>query len=410
MNVDSLVRGRLSSAVDHEQVDVESHLRDIREHGAGDATQRAARRRWTVAAAALTAAGAAVALAVWSFSNHRPALPDYRPTPSVTATPGRTESPSRAPRQRTLPPPSGPQVQAVVRLPSPAAAMASSGGRVWVLGRTGLVRIDPRQDRVHRISVPVPFNLGAPVLVPDDRGGVWFALGSNVGHVDAGGASVKPLVSLPNAWGLALGGGRVWIGTTRSIVALDPATGRRVAAFPFHCSCGSIAFADGSLWMIDFNTEGVDRIDPSTGHVEARIIAADSGTLIVSHAALWALGDPGVFRIDTATNTAQQAASLSSFEGYTAVQATLGDGDIWANAGLSGMGGGDSVVHVIDPSTGHAVGRVDVFHLDQAACRLAVADHTLWEACSGARFDRSGRVVGVVQGPGYVVRIREPAN
>jgi hypothetical protein len=72
------------------------------------------------------------------------------------------------------------------------------------------------------------------------------------------------------------------------------------------------------------------------------------------------------------------------------------------------MAVGSSTVEVIDPANGQLVHRTDVFRVEFSRCTLAVADHSLWEACAGVRFDNN-RVVGVAPGR-YVVRIREPST
>src|SRR6266508_6218940 len=92
MTADPFVRERLSEAVDHEPVDVDSHLRMAMTHGP---TVRSP-RRWPIAAAALLATGAAVAFVAWTFFAHD-AGPGHRRTPApVTSAPG-SPMPSPAP-------------------------------------------------------------------------------------------------------------------------------------------------------------------------------------------------------------------------------------------------------------------------------------------------------------------------
>ena len=169
-------------------------------------------------------------------------------------------------------------------------------------------------------------------------------------------------------------------------------------------------YFDGSLWLGDRNpVGGVDRIDPATGRVLARIQAGSPAALVVADGKLWDLGDPGVFLIDPTTNTARNTDGIPGFEGYADVTAVAGDGRIWASGGSSGMSIGSSAVQVIDPGTGRVVGTLDVFGLSPSRCAQAVAAGSLWQTCSGYRSDDHGRATGVTpQGSSYVVRIREP--
>lgn len=314
-----------------------------------------------------------------------------------------------------LPPPSGPDVQAVIPVQTGIDSLTESGGYVWTIGNERLLRVDP-------VTNTIDFAFGLPTaesppgdLISDGRFGVWFTYEGAVWHFRATRHTFPEgpfVLDLPGAGDLALGGGKLWVRTTDSIVALNPSTEERLGSIPLDpaCSCGSLAYLDGSLWMGDRNpVGGVDRIDPSTGQVTARIQAGSPAELVVNDGTLWVLGDPGVYEVDPATNTARQTDHIVDFEGYSGVTATSGDGRLWANGGSSGMSAGGSAVQVVDPATGHVVAVLDVFRIDMGGCSLAVTGGSLWESCGGVRTDDRGRVVGMLpEHSSYLVRIREP--
>ncbi|HXJ62571.1 MAG TPA: hypothetical protein VNN79_02350, partial [Actinomycetota bacterium] len=321
--------------------------------------------------------------------------------------------PPRAVPPAILPPPSGPDVQAVVQLPSGGTwAMAESGGELWVLGHKA-IRIDPATNAVdYGFELPVSDSPGGD-LIADGRGGVWFTYADGVWHLDATGAvTPRHVPTLTGARSLALGGGRLWVLAQDSIVAFDPVTSQQLLTIPLapKCACDSLVYFDGSLWVGDRNpVGGVDRIDPATGQVLARIQAGSPAALVVAEGELWDLGDPGVFLIDPATNAARNTDDIPDFEGYAGVRAAVGDGRIWANGGLSGMSAGGSAVYLVDPATGRVANKIDVFRLTQGGCSLAVAGGSLWESCSGFQTDDHGRVTGTTpQDRSYVVRTAIP--
>lgn len=109
----------------------------------------------------------------------------------------------------------------------------------------------------------------------DDRGYVWFA------HGDGGLACVEPasgrvlrqFAEFGATAGTTFDGTHLWQITRDRIVKLDPESGEIVHSIPQpdDCHCSGMAWAEGSLWVGNYDGKQLLKIDPVTGAVRKRL-------------------------------------------------------------------------------------------------------------------------------------------
>ena len=140
--------------------------------------------------------------------------------------------------------------------------------------------------------------------------------------VSARGSRVGRRVSLGVApGGVAVGAGAVWVSDAggSEVMRVDPAYGTadRVRV-PGVGPIGSLAFGAGSLWAADFGlftrptaTDGIARIDPGTGRIQARISVWQPGALAFGAGALWIGRSGAVLRLDPASNRVEGSVRLA---------------------------------------------------------------------------------------------------
>ena len=146
--------------------------------------------------------------------------------------------------------------------------------------------------------------------------------------------------------GIAAGVGAVWVTHgCRGVYRIDPHTGRVTASLRVSTS-GSIAVADGLLWV--YGDRGLVRIQPRTKRIIGEPIRVPAGVLTPGAGALWLssnAGDPStsaVYRVDPETGAVRRLADQT----VTDVEA-VGAGSLWS-----------SQVQRVDPATGLVVASV----------------------------------------------------
>jgi DNA-binding SARP family transcriptional activator/ABC-type transport system substrate-binding protein/streptogramin lyase len=198
--------------------------------------------------------------------------------------------------------------------------------------------------------------------------------------VSARGSRVGRRASLGVApGGVAVGAGAVWVSDAGGSVVMrvDPAYGTadRVR-LPGVGPIGSLAFGAGSLWAADFGlftrptaTDGIARIDPGTGRIQARISVWQPGALAFGAGALWIGRSGAVLRLDPASNRVEGSVRLAGEVSSLA----LGGGYVWART--------DSTLWQIQPS-GPTV--VRGFPIPPGRGQLAWVDGSVWVADASA--------------------------
>jgi YVTN family beta-propeller protein len=75
------------------------------------------------------------------------------------------------------------------------------------------------------------------------------------------------------AYGIAAGGGSVWVGglDAGDVLRVDPATGHVLRRIPVGVRTFNLASAPGAVWAVSNNTSTATRIDTRTGRVTAKV-------------------------------------------------------------------------------------------------------------------------------------------
>lgn len=194
-------------------------------------------------------------------------------------------------------------------------AVAVGRDSVWVVSDRGaLVRADLRLHRaVASLRIP-PDAFGDSVGgVAADTGGVWLAeslagvyrvdqqtnrISAKIrvplptGQFDA--VQVFPLAGQVLALGVKTSGGTL---TQRNVLARIDANHKRVEGITSLPSGRLVATTGaGSLWVARFGGSTVERVDPRTGRVVARLGARAGTALVVAGRHLWTVSPHGVLR------------------------------------------------------------------------------------------------------------------
>lgn len=109
--------------------------------------------------------------------------------------------------------------------------------------------------------------------VSHDGKRVWAAVGARIVALDPGSGETVRVIERDGDAGTAFDGTHLWQIAGERIERFDPATGDVVHAIPVPgtgCNSG-LAWADGSLWVGQYQGRGILRIDPATGEVLKRI-------------------------------------------------------------------------------------------------------------------------------------------
>ena len=147
-------------------------------------------------------------------------------------------------------------------------SLTVTGGKLWVAVPNGneIVRIDPTtNDVVARLRLPY-----SPCgYLAADQAGVWSAEGAcadNVVRTDIRTKRVTATVPEPHPVGLALAFGSVWVAVIDSgnLDRIDPHTGRLVARLHLRGTPVRLGVGFGSVWVNDDATGRVLRVRPTS--------------------------------------------------------------------------------------------------------------------------------------------------
>jgi len=214
-------------------------------------------------------------------------------------------------------------------------------------------------------------------------------------------------IKVPRPIGIASGGGDIWVTTPTGAARIDPATDTvtgKVALGSGDDEIEGIGVDRAGVWVADFDTDAVYRIDPQTLKVVATIaVGAAAERLVATDTAVW-VGDHhggAISRIDPATGTvvATVEGGLPGPDGPQAI--SLGFGSVWV-----GIPNTSSVIR-IDPVT-NAVQATIVEPAATMPCGgLANTADAVWVSSCGettviARIDpRSNTVVATIDLGGH---------
>ena len=166
-------------------------------------------------------------------------------------------------------------------------------------------------------------------------------------------------VAIPKPCGtMAMAEGSLWVGNCKGgeVYRIDPKTAQVLATIPAGVGPSgeqNVVAGAGSIWAPDQAAGKISRIDPATNSVVAAIdVAAGTTYLAFGFNALWAVSGTGksLQRIDPATNAVTDTIALGEMPGFLAA----GEGAIWVQEQ------GDGTVARIDPAKVEVTGRVKV--------------------------------------------------
>jgi streptogramin lyase len=169
------------------------------------------------------------------------------------------------------------------------------------------------------------------------------------------------------------GAGSVWMASpgAGAITRLDPRSGKAIDRIPVGGEPASIVAGAGAIWAASSVGAAVDRIDPATGNLTQRIAIPGSNLDALAFGArhLWTT-DPvrrTLFELDPTSGSLRRAVSLD----LRPSDVTVGAGSVWVAGYDSGT------VERIDPRSGAATGRVRV---GDGPVALTVSGGSLWVA------------------------------
>jgi virginiamycin B lyase len=249
---------------------------------------------------------------------------------------------------------------------------AADDGGVWSEGAGGVVRIDPKTNR---ISLRTRFD-GGPSA---GAGSIWVASARTLRRLNPRTGQLQGAIPLPHeaVSQPLVAAGSAWIPTGEQdadwyLTRVDVASNTVTADLPGCDVHGyGATFADDSVWLACFPEGEVVRIDARTNRVQARIrLATGVHSLTAGAGSVWANNhETGrLSRIDVATN--RVVASLSTGSNVAIVFAR---GKLWAS--------GDAAVLRIDPATNRVTGRLPVGYGDYYG--LAYSAGSFWLSTIG---------------------------
>lgn len=264
-------------------------------------------------------------------------------------------------------------------------AIAVGEGGVWAIGGDGgIVRIDPRTDRV---VAAIPARVGSERAcgVAAGAGSVWVAAPDSVLRIDPRSNRIAGRTRVPGATCVAVAGGAVWVtGAERGTVTrIDPRTGRagppiRAGAYPEGLAAGF-----GSLWVSSgprpcgspsrpctahMDMSGtLARIDPRTGRLLSLVrVPASPSYVATGHEGVWLSSNDG-------TIVSRAGRRIQVTGGRTSI--AVGLGSVWVTS-IQGPGAAGQVFPV-DPRTG-ALGKPVT--VGESPVGMAAGGGALWVA------------------------------
>jgi len=204
-------------------------------------------------------------------------------------------------------------------------------------------------------ALPVP---GFADFLAVDGDAVWV---TNDGRVEKWSTSEKlASFAVPRPCGtMAIAQGSLWVANCKGAeiyrINLETATLEAKVASGLANPKGetNVVAGAGSVWVASDPAGAVARIDPATNKVIATIpVAPETWYLAFGFDALWAVSSEGkvLQRIDPATNTVTGTAMLGNTPGFLAA----GEGAVWVQEQ------GDGTVAKVDPASLDVLGRTKV--------------------------------------------------
>ena len=171
---------------------------------------------------------------------------------------------------------------------------------------------------------------------------VWFASGSRLNAVDPATGRIERSLEVEADAGTAFDGHHLYQIAGKQIQKIDPKTGAVLSTIPApgnDCDSG-LAWAEGSLWVGQYNARTIHRIDPETGKILATL---ESNRFVTGVTwvdgelwhGTWENDESELRRVDPRTGELQQALSLPAGIGVSGLESD-GDSRFFCGGGNSG--------------------------------------------------------------------------
>jgi streptogramin lyase len=224
--------------------------------------------------------------------------------------------------------------------------------------KTGVVAPGIQRDITELPPVATFIVKGHPDWLAVTGDAVWVA-SSNVNHVvrlDAATNLPETIITIAQPCsGMAADFGSLWIPSCgdHSLVRADAKTGAIQATIPAGPadSEGGIATGAGSVWLLTSKASELDRIDPATNSVIAKIaIPAGSFNPVFANDSIWVSSNQGnaLVRVNPATNMVTSSTPIGPMPRFL----TVGAGSVWV------LNQGDGSVSRVDATTGKLIATI----------------------------------------------------
>jgi DNA-binding SARP family transcriptional activator/DNA-binding beta-propeller fold protein YncE len=230
-------------------------------------------------------------------------------------------------------------------------------------------------------------------------------VGNSIAVVDAAAtAPVREIRVGGRPAAVAVGEDAVWVanGDDRTLLRLDPDSGKVVRTIGLGVPPSSVAVGAGAVWVASDLAAAVVRVDPTfddpVATIEIRLPKGAVGPydVTVGGSAVWVAHGGGVTRIDPATNTVVARVGFGRWPLEWRPPIAFGDGALWVALGNRISG--------IDPRTNSMARQVEVTGVGRGPSSLAlvVGGGAAWVTNAGTRtlwkIDlRIGRLTAVIE-------------
>jgi YVTN family beta-propeller protein len=172
----------------------------------------------------------------------------------------------------------------------------------------------------------------------------------------------------------------------RTVVEIDPVTGKAGRPIPVDAGADAIAVGDGAVWVTSESAGVLSRVDPGTARVTATIDVGNGPVAVAAGPrAVWVANsrDATVSRVDPVTD---QVTPIEVGEGPSGVAVAPDGSSVWVTNKLAGT------LSRIDPAVGRVVATGTVGDLPQG---VAVNGHTTYIAVQGSSSAHRGGTLTV---------------
>lgn len=175
-----------------------------------------------------------------------------------------------------------------------------------------------------------------------DGSRVWFAAGDRIHAIDPDSGRQVAAIDVPGHAGTAFDGRCLYQIAENRILRIDPRTGQVLGSIPAPGDGGDsgLAWAEGSLWVGQYQARRIHEIDPQTGAIR-RTLASDRFVTGVTWVdgelwhATWEDEESGLRRIDPDSGAVLERLEMPPGAGISGLESDGGD-RFFCGGGTSG--------------------------------------------------------------------------